>query len=512
MATELQTEYSAPQLRQRLEPHLRGRSGPATLGDIAAETGLPSEQTEPILRQLLDEYDGRVQVDENGELVYAFPRGLKPKANTFGDVMQAVKETLWAWFKVAYKVGILVILVLYFVLFFVIMIAAMVAMVAAASSSDSDLDLDGCTDGCGDGCGGAGCSPFDLIWFMDPPGTYRSSPAKFQRGGTTPYKTKPKSTTKGPPFWIQAFEFVFGEEKPKPDPLQRERELVAYIRDHRGRITVADVVALTGQSADEAEGILNHLMVAHAGDIEVSDEGVLIYTFDRLMVSAGRSAGQPAANRRWSWWWERTESPEKLNRNSSAANWGFGLLNAFNLIWSSIFTFAGPGEIGVPLAVYILIGPIPWVYSLLFFGIPLVRHYKLQTENRLRAWRNMLREAARKVFKNHIAAGPERTVSPGRMVQYQREPGDQIHTAGLMEQLLDSLTTTWRGERRSGPDGAIYAFDELREAWTAAAKARAKVDPEQWRIGQLAYDTEDQSVEDEFDFQERMRGEEPGDG
>lgn len=509
MATELQTEYTAPQLRQRLEPHLRRRTGPATLGDIVAETGLPSEQTEPVLRQLLDEYDGRVQVDEHGELVYAFPNGLKPRTNTFGDVLRAVRDTLWAWFKVAYKAGILVILVLYFVFFLVVMIAAMVAMIAAASNSDSDFDLD--LDGCGDGCGG-GCFPWDILWFIDPPGSYRRQPQKFQRQGVSPYQTKPKATKKGPPFWLQAFEFVFGEERAKADPLQQERELLAYIRDHRGRVTVADVVALTGQSVDEAERTLNHLMVAHAGDIEVSDEGVLIYTFDRLMVSAGAKAGEPSAHRRWSWWWERPEQPEKLNRNSSAANWGLGLMNAFNLLWSGFFTFSGATELGVPAFLWVLIGPLPLVYSLLFYGIPLVRHYKLQTENRLRAWRNLLREAARKVFRTHIAAGAERVVSPGRMVQYEREPGDQVHTAGLMEQLVDSLAHLWRGERRAGPDGALYAFDELREAWTAAVKARAAVDPEQWKLGRMAYDTADESVEVEFDWQSRMTGEETDDG
>ncbi len=355
-----------------------------------------------------------------------------------------------------------------------------------------------------------GCFPWDILWFMDT-SSYRREPKRFQRQGVTPYQAKPKATKKGPPIWLQAFEFVFGEEQAAADPLQLERELLAYLRDHRGRATVADIVALTGQSVEDAERTLNHLMVAHAGDIEVSDEGVLIYTFDRLMVSAGATAGQASASRRWSWWWERPESPALLNRNSAGVNWTLGFLNAFNLVWSGFFCAAGPAELG-SLVGWILLGPVPLVYSLLFFGIPLVRHYKLQTENRLRAWRNLLREAARKVFAAHIAAGPDRHVSPGRMVQYQREPGDQVHTAGLMEQLLDSLTASWRGERRSSPEGSAYAFEELREAWTAAAKARAAVDPEQWRIGQLAYDTDDESVEVEFDWQERMRGEESGDG
>ena len=506
MATSLQTEqYSEPQLRQRLEPHLRKRTGPATLGDIVAETGLPSEQTEPVLRGLLDEYDGRIQVDENGELIYAFPHGLRAKSGGFHETLQKVKEALWAAFKVAYKVGILIILVLYFVLFLVIMIAILVAMLAAASNSDSDFDFDL------DGCGG-GCFPTDLLWFVDPTPSYRREPQKFQRNTMTSYKPKPKATKKGPPIWMQAFEFVFGEEQPATDPFKQELELLAYIRDHRGRVTVADIVALTGKSADEAEGILNHLMVAHAGDIDVSDEGVLIYTFDRLMITAAQKSGQPAANRKWSWWWERPEQQEKLNRNPSGTNWTLGVLNTFNLAWSTFFTFLGPTDLGLGLAGWIFLGPIPWVYSALFFGIPLIRNWKLKQENRLRAWRNLLREAAKKVYSAHVAAGQERELQPGRMVQYQREPGDKIHMAGLLEQLLDSLANQWRGERRSSSEGTVYSFDELREAWTAAVKARAAVDPASWQLGELAYDTTDENVEEDFAWQERMRGEEPGDG
>ncbi len=500
MATELQTQdVGEPQLRQRLEPHLRRLQGAATLGDIVTETGLPAERTELTLRQLLDQYNGRLAVDANGELLYSFPHGLRREA-TWKDTRDRLLATLWQWFKIAYKVGYSVILITYFLLFLVIMIAAMVAMVAATQSSDSDFDLD--LDGCG-------CFPLDLLWFIDPV-TYRSQPAAFQRSGVTPYRAKPKADRRRVPVWVQIFEFVFGEERPAADPLARERELLAYLRDRKGRVTAADICAVTGESLEAAERTLLHLMVAHGGDVEVSDDGSLIYTFDRLMVSAG--APKEAKSRRWAWFWERREQPERLNRNSSAANWVIGLLNAFNLSWSGFFTFAGPAALN-SVAGWIVLGLFPFTFSALFFLIPLIRWNMMVKENEARLHRNRLREVARKVFYWHVAGRDDDVVLPDELVQYRREAGDLVHTPGQMAALVKRLAEVWEGEPEADDRGQVgYRFERLRQEWRDVSQAREAVDPEQWKIGDIAYDSHDEQAEIEDEWRQRMTGDGDGHG
>lgn len=480
MLTELQErEWEEPQLRQRLEPELRRRSGPATLGDIVAATGLPAERTEPVLRALLDEYDGRLAVDENGELLYSFPRGLH-RPTTTRDVLRQVRDTLWEWFKVAYKAGIFVVLLAYFLVFLVIMIAAIVALIAASNSSDSDLDLEGCGDGCGDGC--------FWLWFIDPP-TYRTPSGSFQAHRATPYRPKPPGQARRVPPWLTAFEFVFGPEEAKPDPLAQERRLLGYIRERRGRVTATDIVALTGCDLDTAEKTLLHLMVAHGGDVEVSENGTLIYTFDRLMVSAGEDADQ--TGRRWLWWWEEPERPGVLNRNSEGANWGLGLMNAFNLAWSAWFTLGAPGLVGAPGWIPWALGPVPLVFSLLFFIIPMVRRSLLNRENAARERRNARREVARKIFRLHIGSDELPLVTAEELFSSYAERGDRVRSLRELREIIEELAAAWDAEPESDADGRIgWRFTRLREEWRDVSEARQAVDPAQFRLGAIDYDSD----------------------
>ncbi|MBI2300847.1 MAG: hypothetical protein HYU66_18210 [Armatimonadetes bacterium] len=465
MATELQrTTWSEPQLRTRLEPELRRRMGPATLGDIVTSTGLPAEQTEPVLRRLLDDYHGRLAVDENGELIYSFPHGLK-RPVSWRDRLRQAGAALWRGFKTAYKVGILVVLVAYFVVFLVVMVAALVAFG-------------------GEGCGGC-LFPFDWLWFVDVPATGRtraawSSNASAPRGKRRERKVSP---------WLQAYEFGFGPGAPPGAPLAEERMLLHYVREHNGCLSALDVAGLTGQSLEEAERTLLHLMVAHGGDVEVSDDGTLLYTFDRLMVTAGRPATDEG--RGWSWWWERPEQPSTLNRNSTASNWVLGLLNGFNLIWSGIFTFS-PGVIGPGLPGWVasVLGPVPFIFSGLFFAIPLVRSSLLRAENARRQERNGLREIARRLFHGHVVRPDIDLVSAAELMQEQGAAGEHLGLAAIQRH-LDWLIKAWEGEPDSDAEGKLgWRFPRLQQEAADVRAAREGRDPAQFRLGAVEYDSE----------------------
>lgn len=450
----MQEEWSEPKLRGKLEPALREFGRPATLGDIVAATGLPAERTEPVLRALLDQYNGQLAVDEHGELVYGFPRGLD-RRRTLSEMAAQALAALWLWFKLAYKVGISVMLVAYFTIFLTI---ALILLVAAIAGVFKDADLDGCGDGCDLGGCGEGCANA-LFWMPVP--IPADVPPQTQRKGRR--KAKPRDAN-WLPFWQRVYEFVFGPDQPQPDNLAIERELLDFLRDHRGRVTAAELAALRGISLDDADKLALHLMVEHGGDVAVSDDGSLVYLFDHLMVSATESAEEADAPRRWSWWWERAEPQPTLNRNSAGANWGIGFLNAFNLTASALLARA-LWDLG--LGWFLGLGLAPLGFSALLFLIPLARWFKLPAQKQAVDRRNRQRAWAEKVFGGT-------TLLPD-----ESDPE------------LDAFARWWQAEPEVDDDGRVrYRFGRIAQELTDVAAAREAVDPTQFRLGAIDYDSD----------------------
>ena len=455
MAQELQhEEWSEPRLRGTLEPALRELGRPATLGDIVAATGLPAERVEPVLRALLDQYDGRLAVDERGELIYGFPRGLDRK-RTLSELAAQALAALWLWFKLAYKVGISVMLVTYFTVFLII---AVVVLVVAIAGIFKDADLDGCGDGCDLGGCGDGCANV-FFWMPTPPITVQTESAKPRRGRRG--KARDENWM---PFWQRVYEFVFGPDEPKYDALAVERELLEFVRDQRGRVTAAELAALRGLSLEEADKLALHLMVEHGGDVTVSDTGTLIYVFDNLMTSAEDPAASAQEATRWRWWWERSEPRRTLNRNTAGTNWGIGFLNGFNLL-ASLLLGGALWEEG--LGWFLGLGLVPLTFSALLFLIPLVRWLKLPAQNAAVERRNRWRTWAARVF-----AG-----SAGDIDESERD--------------FEAFARWWQAEPEVDDDGRVrYRFERIDQELTDVAAAREAVDPAQFRLGAIDYDSD----------------------
>lgn len=283
MRPERPQHWTEAQWRARLIPALRELRGVGTLGDVVAKAGTPSEPTANVLRRMLDEFRGHLAVDENGELLYKFPPSLRVQRD-WKETLRAVGRAAYAVFKVAFKICIAVVLIAYFLIFLALAIAVVVALLGGGGSSSSSSRRSSHwlsrrhSNGLGD--------LFFWWWiFGEPDYRRRRDHSRWERRrGMSPYEVPAKE--KGRPFYEGIFAYVFGEEEPPRDPLAEERELLAYIRDHRGRITAADLVLLTGKSLAEAEQLAAHLMVNYNGDVAVTEDGSLVYTFDELMKSA----------------------------------------------------------------------------------------------------------------------------------------------------------------------------------------------------------------------------------
>ncbi len=69
-------------------------------------------------------------------------------------------------------------------------------------------------------------------------------------------------------------------------------EILRIAMDHGGRLTAVEVASTLGLAADESKAALDDLVQRQVADLEVSDEGVLIYTFHEARYFKGDSPAQ----------------------------------------------------------------------------------------------------------------------------------------------------------------------------------------------------------------------------
>jgi hypothetical protein len=284
MAQKTEVKVYDPRAERVLLDALRGRVRgrtelvKLTRGDAVALTGLPSEQAEPALKSLVKTYRSHMAVTEEGELVYQFDPSLERRDKvTLRERLQAAGQVAWRAFTFLFKIWIVVTLVVYVVAFIAMMLSLMFAR-----SNDRD-----------DRRGGDG--GFPLIWFwlmpdLAPPGYYRDP---YGRQMAAPRKRPAKR------FYQSVFDYVFGPKSAPVDPRESDKRLLAYLRDHKGRVTASELAVLTGMSLTAAEEELTRLMVEYDGDVQVattarsSTSSRICWSRPRRRARAGAGPGIP---------------------------------------------------------------------------------------------------------------------------------------------------------------------------------------------------------------------------
>lgn len=89
--------------------------------------------------------------------------------------------------------------------------------------------------------------------------------------------------------WREVGGFLFGPLSAPADPLVEKRRLTAMIREKKGVICRADLIELFGWDFDHADREITRILLDYGGDIEVTDDGAMLYHFDDLLASAGES-------------------------------------------------------------------------------------------------------------------------------------------------------------------------------------------------------------------------------
>jgi hypothetical protein len=380
----------------------RGHPLELTIADASAKSGLALRDAGTALHALLGEYRGHLSVTSEGELLFRFPAGFtKPwKTRTrLAELGNRVGRALLGVGRFVVRAWISVVLVGYALLFL-----ALIVGLAFARSGDS-------RDSRGGGVGlEVGYVFFRIVadalfWTFHP-----FSPFAYVDYGV-PAVARPRRKKKDEtPFYDKVNRFFFGPEVPEPDPRAMERRILAEIRAQKGRIGLADVIRVTGLPRDEADPLMSRLLLDYEGEVEVSEEGGIVYRFEALRKTVEEGpVDRPRPI------WARLKKLVPLTGNTAGTNLVIAGLNGFNLLMSLyalsenltfekigwLFDVAQrhypPGARPVsPTGTAVALGVVPLVFSLALFALPLaraaLRPFKERRIARENGRRGMLRE------------------------------------------------------------------------------------------------------------------------
>jgi hypothetical protein len=474
---------------------LKRRRGGVSAADLAAATALPLPTARELVSRAADEFRGRLEVTESSEILYSFPRGftsrytsLSARFGRFRDKFFKIGIAVLSWF---FKAWILVMLLGYFALFMLIALAALVFSMAGGSSSNSRSR--------NDSGGGLFLAShiFDLIirlWFyseltksMD--GSYRQAPQR----------------PRGKPMHQAVFSFVFGEKDPNRGAEEAEkRALIAQLCANRGIISLPEYMAATGLGPLEAEGGILAFCAEFGGCPEATEEGTIVYRFQDILLRADKGSAAASAG------------PGPLRRlrafssNSKTLNTWFGIINSVNLLFGGYFLYhalttgiirtaeqlqAGPRVYGITYALALAVfdnphpvilmglGIVPLVFSFLFWLIPGLRFARLGTENQGIKKRNLRKAGFRIIWEKlrGLRAADIDNPAPECRPKDREAEGEKI-IAEMGSYSQPEVEIDEGG-------GTVYNFTELEREKKALAASRAAVNPGDFDIGKVVFDS-----------------------
>ncbi|HWR13071.1 MAG TPA: hypothetical protein VN445_14700 [Rectinemataceae bacterium] len=496
-------DYDRELVRGKLLGGFRATGREATVADLAGLTGLPLQQIEAELPAVADEFGARLRVTEKGDILYSFPDGMKSRYKGFGPtlkrILRTVKKGAIEVSKAVFKVWIMVMLVGYFVLFIALALFAMVASVAVQQGGGGRDSRSDNRRG-GGGLGGLWLTTrlfdsFVRIWFYSE---LFKSPETRSRQFMDRRERRPLPKA--------VFSHVFGDGDPNVKwPEVEKKAVVAFLQTHKGIITMAEFMAISGLDPVDAELAINKYLLEFEGSPEVSESGALYFSFPKLLSRVGTTPelmGSTVALKRLNKFSSNTPKADRVFRFINVFNLAFGgyfLYNALT-IGSAIYVRTADGyalrgglSIIYSAAGYLFqmlgaanpipglfwgLGVVPLVFSGLFFAIPLIRSIKQKAEDEKIKFENLRRVVYRNILSARDVFRPESVTAP----LDEARPAD-AHAA---EKIAKRLAAWSNAEPASGG----YEYREILRTQEEAEKQRLKIDISAFAPGKAIFDTE----------------------
>jgi hypothetical protein len=447
---------------------LKHRRAGALAADICADTALPLSTVRELLPKAADEFLGRLEVTESGEIRYSFPRGFRSRYRGLLVNLKKIVVNIAVFAgrtaSFLFKIWILFMLVGYFLVFVSLALASVFFMAAVQSKNSNGRRRTRVY---------FGPNLFSLLWRF----WFFTELGRDHKRSRSP---RP-SGSRGRPMYRSLFSFVFGEEDPNKDWDQTEKKaLIALIQSRNGIVSLPEYMAVCGaDSLAAGEGLLA-FCAEFGGSPEATEEGTIVYRFDELLLRSALDQGaKPGPELS-----PPVKQPRVFSANTGNRNAAFVFINLVNLIAGAYFSYhafvlgAGARSGGLyaftrallegaaqdPRAVAgIALGIVPLVFSLLFWLIPALRYLREKRENRDIKRRNLLSRVFCQIWEHPLAVngGADREEGIKIMGAYS-VPEVEAASAGLIYRFTElqrekSALETYRGGmKKTGPGKVVF--------------------------------------------------------
>ncbi|XP_074564765.1 uncharacterized protein At5g03900, chloroplastic [Curcuma longa] len=393
-----------------------------TIGDVASKAGLKLNEAERALQALAADTGGFLEVSDDGDVLYTFPKDYRSKllAKSFKmkvePFLNKMKTAAAYLVRVSFGTALITSIVLVYT-----------TIIVLASSSRSEGE---------NGRGRRGRSydsgvtflfrPSDLFWYWDM-NYYRRRQMR-QEGGMN--------------FVESVFSFVFGDGDPNQGLEEERWKLIGQYISSNGGVVAAEELApyLDVPPIDETqddEAFILPVLLRFQGYPEVDDEGNILYRFPSLQRTASfRKVGKKEyVGKKWAEWINGVEKyfEEKkwkfseIGASEKAMVIGLGAFNLFGVIvLGSMLKDASIAPQGL-VSFVSQIFPLLQIYAGSFFTIPLIRWFLLLRTNQSIEKRNRARKqraqildrpdpSLRRKLLNARDMSQQTTISPDRIV------------------------------------------------------------------------------------------------
>jgi hypothetical protein len=470
---------------QKIITALKRRKKGATAADICAATALPLVAVSELLPKAADEYSGHLQVTQSGEILYHFPNGFKSRFRGLSVALKKAAQKILFFIKIAsvylFKIWITVMLIGYFLLFMALALASVFLSAAGKSS------------GRGRKGGSFNIGLFNLIWRLWFYSELTRPKNSYGRKKNNSNRSLQKSI----------FSFVFGDDDPNKNWNEQEKKaIISYIQANSGVISLVEYMSFTGKSGVEAETDIISFCSKYEGSPEVTDEGTIVYRFDKLLLSKNKNKNSELIS--------PVKRLKKFSDNTKTTNGWFAVINTVNLIFGSYFLYqsnhAGHliSEIQYKSAstlyaythYYIsyltdnphilissVLGLIPLLFSILFWIIPIIRFFKEKKENKEIKLGNFKRFSFSKIFSypNNIDISSFNQNIP------ECSPDDLASAADRVVKDIGAVSNPQIEITENGK--TIYSFKEIDDEKKALEKYRKTADNSQQKLGETVFDS-----------------------
>jgi hypothetical protein len=277
--------------------------------------------------------------------------------------------------------------------------------------------------------------------------------------------------------------------------------LLAQIRANAGRIGIADVMRVTGLPREEADPMLARLMLDYEGEVSVSDDGGIFYSFPALRRTAQQASERAPAPV----WTEKVKAPP-VTGNDGGSNVLISALNGFNLLMSlfalkanltidrliQIIENARAAIPAVPLpydGIPIALGVIPFVFSTLLFSLPVYRWATQGARERKATEENARRAILRTILEDSAGEGRDGTpgVSEGQLKKAWRDATGTVPDEATIRREVVALGGDIDLDAVQNGERAQYRFRDLEAEVAALKKEREQASEAEREVGEVVY-------------------------